>query len=118
MAVGPSWMFRPSVEEKTLAISGSTDPLEIVPAIKGRRPVLTHVWFTAGGATNVTFNSYDGSSDTAISGAFAADTSSPNEFGGRGEAVFVARERGDSIRLTNSGTASLQGFVVATYAHT
>jgi len=109
--------FRRTIEERTMAVSGSTDPLVIVPAKAWRRPIISHLWLTAGGATDLTINSFNGTSDVALSGSFAADTTSPNEWGGRGKAVFVGRELGDSIRLTNSGTASLQGSVVAVYSH-
>lgn len=104
-------------EVRTVAISGSTNPLELVPARVDRRPIVTHLWFTAAGATNLEFNSFNGSTDTPLSGIFAANTTTtPNTWGGNGAPVLVGRAMGDSIRTDNSGTVALVGFAVVEYA--
>ena len=103
----------------TIAFSGAGNPQELVPAVASKRFIVTHLYIApTGSATNLVFNSFDGdATDTALTGTIATSTSAPIEWGGQGEPVLIGKAVGDSLRVSNSATQTLNGFAVVSRAN-
>lgn len=97
---------------ETVPLDSSDATITLVSAEAGTRPVVLHFWALAGTATTVLFDSWDGSAATNLTGAMAVGTTTPLVLQNDGVPVIIARNLGDSLRITNSGPQALDGFAV------
>ncbi len=90
------------------AINAALDPVPICAAVTGKRLIITHLFVSVAGATNLTFKS----GSTSISGPYAVTGAGSLDIKNGGAPVLIGDDIGEAITATNSGTQQVSGFAV------